>query len=437
MKRVLIGLVSVGLLAFGGVKYFATSAAHVSAQDAINNASATRIDPASGETLHLTTRLFSRQQPANERLADPYHLDLNAQEPETIVANAWFSADSTGNVTREYTSVTDGKSDRVIQEEVQENGSRTISRIGLGEAQSFPAAANGSNLRTISVPADGRVTQAVDVATGTILGRKTRVVEITTTGTRFPTGISPNYERPYVRDIGSQRGIERVEIDESDNMVLRYSVFMVDARGKRIIIIDTEVMGIEFVPNEKLQADFFKLKVDNAGVAQQAVTDRLPIIHAGDPSDPRLAGRPLALLSHPQTFGLMFTGVAYVDGEIKPSISDSDLRTASDFGLALAVDYTSTSSPNRALRIAVGDRATLAELAHRMQPFWTRSAPLALTIGDRAVSGWLMTDDSGTSGGQSLIVAEIDDLMLVWNGQNLSEKEMIAAAEATDLGVAR
>jgi hypothetical protein len=408
----------------------ASSCNKADAQTVFDEAVNSDIRPAPGRILHLTTRQYSRVQPAPERPQDPYHLDLYDPEPETKYVDAWFEADPEGNIAGRYTTVEDENGVLVQEESRAQPTLEHIFRPALGGVQAIEVNPETQpELRSISVPAERPNSKLRIIGHGFRMDEETTILEIRTEMT--PTGESDNvYQRPFTADLEAVEGVETVEIGDESRNVLRYSVDLLQADGTSVRIIDTEVQTIEQTDGPM---DFsLKYGVGAPILSDTPIQPPAPLTYSSVEDVP--SGSPVAIvdlgvaLQHSET-SLRLDSISTAAPPTPPDLPSRDIRTASRYGLAMTTTYSSgeTSALPRVLRVTVGRSADLLPLLTSVPPSWSEAEELILEIGGISGPAWLLT------GSAQMIIAERRGLVITVEAQNLSQEELVRLAASTEV----
>lgn len=395
------------------------------AQAVFDEAVNSDIRPTPGRILHLTTRQYSRVQPARDRPQDPYHLDLYEAEPETRYVDAWFEADPEGNISRRYTTVKDENGLLVQEESRTQPTFEYIFRPALGGVQVIEVNPETQpKLRSISVPAERPNSKLRIIGHGFRMDEETTIIEIRTQ--MAPAGESDNiFQRPFTADLEAVEGVETVEIGDESRNVLRYSVDVLQTDGTSVRIIDTEVLTIEQTDGPM---DFsLKYGVGAPVLSDTPVQPPAPLTYSSVDDVP--SGSPVAIvdlevaLQHSGT-SLQLDSISTAAPPTQPDFPSRDIRTASRYGLATTATYSSreTSPLPPVLRVTIGKSADLLPLLSSVPPSWSEAEELVLEIGGISGPAWLLT------GSAQMIIAERGDVVIAVEAQNLSKEDLVRLA---------
>ncbi|MEX2225008.1 MAG: hypothetical protein WEB52_01010 [Dehalococcoidia bacterium] len=403
---------------YGASEFLDLSTDRVDARALLQEAVNAEIRPGPNETLHLTTRQFSRVRSDADRPTDPYHLDLYEAEPETTYVDAWFQADSNGGIDRRYTVVTD-EFGNVVQEESRTGPhSELIYQSALGAVQLLPFEVTHSPVRSISIP-DVRPESSVSVLSTRRTGNdETTVVEVRTMASPAPESDNA-YQRPYTQDLRPIESIETLEITDNAN-VLRYTVELRTETNTKVLIVDTEVLALEIVPAKP--QTFFELKhAAEVPVLAESVEPPQPTTYSDANTVPD--GTPVAFLDPDSAAKFSSTTITGAQAKVQPGLLQRDARFASMYGLAITTTYA--SEDGRVLRITVGSAADLNPLLTSTPPWWRTAEPINILLDGVDFSAWLM------SNGGEMIVGERDGLLLVWESQQMTNEDLLTAVSDT------
>lgn len=432
-------LTAVGVLSLLGFSFWGLQpeAPVVDAQVILTRASNTVSAPQDAALAsHMRFKIYERANPGAVEPPDPYHKPVLQHYSEYSVVEIWQRG---GDSRQQRTTQRDERSGLLLADRVQNGEFRGSYSAALGYASvdRAPDASPGGAVSAINpVSGEPKGLRIVGARTSA-WGKPAHVIE---RKAALPTkeefqqtlNVALPYQKPYMNDLDIVGMQQQWIVDQESGRMVSYKREALTPSGA-VVLEQIDYDQPELLQAGSLPTDWLAFPPKGVPVrqaAQGSTTRTLTLTET-------VATAPFAVFL-PDATG---TGLSLLNSDFRTPVTPRetwgqnwrfDIEDASQYGLTLMTIYSPgpAGTTTRVVAIAQGPSDLLVPLMREVEPTWTESRPVQVSVAGQRVTAWVATGGSGNIPPARVgVMLEVKGTFLFVVGQEYTERDILQIVE--------